>query len=47
MVVESNDHWTETASNASDGFIQADVSTRGGIDELVEAVMNRLEASIS
>ena len=28
------------ASNASDGFIQADVSTRGGIDELVKAVMN-------
>ena len=29
------------ASNTSDGFIHADVSTRRGIDELVSAVMNR------
>lgn len=28
------------ASNESDGLIQADVSTRAGIDELVKAVMN-------
>lgn len=27
-------------SNSSDGFIQADVSTREGIDDLVKAVMN-------
>ena len=29
------------ASNASDGFIQADVSTGAGVDELVAVIMNR------
>lgn len=29
------------ASNESDGLIQADVSTRAGVDELVAAIMNR------
>ena len=29
------------ASNTSDGFIQADVSTRTGVDELVAAIMKR------
>ena len=29
------------ASNESDGFIQADVSTRAGVDELVAAIVNR------
>jgi NAD(P)-dependent dehydrogenase (short-subunit alcohol dehydrogenase family) len=27
-------------SDATEGFVQADVSTRGGIDELIKAVMN-------
>ena len=29
------------ASNASDGFIQADVSTPAGVDELIAAIINR------
>jgi NAD(P)-dependent dehydrogenase (short-subunit alcohol dehydrogenase family) len=28
-------------SDATEGFVQADVSTRGGVDELVKAVMSR------